>query len=302
MNKRKQHVMDKAHELFIENGFQQTSIQDILTASNISKGTFYNYFSSKNELLISIFKNIYSELEWQRKQLLIGQDKTDSTLFIKQIEMLIRTNNQYKIISLFEEILFTKDEELKNYIKNRRVHEFSWIYNRLVDVCGAQNKNYLLDCSIMLMGMIHSSIYVHSLVYQDHANIHQIVQYCVNRILDMVNHLSNSKEVLLKPDTLYNWMAVQSMNDDEMGKKEILCMLYTFKADLKRDKELLTNQEKIEQLLTFIEEEIEIKHPRYFIIESTLMSLMKEVKGTPCTKTVQTLAESIEKVYSKQNQ
>ncbi|WP_400246875.1 TetR/AcrR family transcriptional regulator [Niallia sp. JL1B1071] len=302
MNKRKQHVMDKAHELFIENGFQQTSIQDILTASNISKGTFYNYFSSKNELLISIFKNIYTELEWQRKQLLIGQDKTDSTLFIKQIEMLIRTNNQYKIISLFEEILFTKDEELKNYIKNRRVHQLSWIYNRLVDVCGAQNKTYLLDCSIMLMGMIHSNIFVHSLVYQDHANIHQIVHYCVNRVLDMVNQLSKSNEVLLKPDTLYNWIALQSINDDDMGKKEILCMLYTFKADLKKDKEFLTNQEKIEQLLTFIEEEIEIKHPRYFIIESTLMSLMQEVKDTPYAKTVQTFKESIEKVYSQQNQ
>lgn len=299
MNKRKQHVMDKAHELFIENGFQQTSIQDILTASNISKGTFYNYFSSKNELLISIFKNIYTELEWQRKQLLIGQDKTDSSLFIKQIEMLIRTNNQYKIISLFEEILFTKDEELKNYIKNRRVHEFSWIYNRLVDVCGAQNKNYLLDCSIMLMGMIHSSIYVHSLIYQDHANIHQIVQYCVNRVLDMVNHLSKSKEVLLKPDTLYNWIALQSINDDDIGKKEILWMLYTFKADLKKDKNFLTNREKIEQLLTFIEEEIEIKHPRYFIIESTLMSLMQIVKDTPYAKTVQKFVESIEKVYAQ---
>lgn len=302
MNKRKKHVMDKAHELFIEKGFQQTSIQDILTASNISKGTFYNYFSSKNELLISIFKNIYTELEWQRKQLLMGQDKTDSTLFIKQIEMLIRTNNQYKIISLFEEILFTKDEELKNYIKNRRIHELSWIYNRLVDVCGAQNKTYLLDCSIMLMGMIHSSIFVHSLVYQDHANIHQIVQYCVNRVLDMVSHLAKSNEVLIKPDTLYNWIAIQSINDDDVGKKEILCMLYAFKADLKKDKELLTSQEKIEQLLTFIEEEVEMKHPRYFIMESTLMSLMQEVKETPYVKTVQKLSGSIKKVYSKLNQ
>ncbi|NRG34964.1 hypothetical protein, partial [Niallia circulans] len=227
---------------------------------------------------------------------------TDSTLFIKQIEMLIRTNNQYKIISLFEEILFTKDEELKNYIKNRRIHELSWIYNRLVDVCGAKNKTYLLDCSIMLMGMIHSSIFVHSLIYQDHANIHQIVQYCVNRVLDMVNHLSKNNEVLIKPDTLYNWIALQSMNDDDVGKKEILCMLYAIKADLKKDKELLSSQEKIEQLLTFIEEEVEIKYPRYFLMESTLISLMQEVKETPYAKTVQKLSDSIKKVYSKRNQ
>ncbi|WP_312096282.1 TetR/AcrR family transcriptional regulator [Niallia sp.] len=302
MNKRKKHVMDKAHELFIENGFQQTSIQDILAASNISKGTFYNYFSSKNELLISIFKNIYTELEWQRKQLLIGQDKTDSNLFIKQIEMLIRTNNQYKIISLFEEILFTNDEELKNYIKNRRVYELNWVYNRLLDVCGSQNKTYLLDCSILLMGMIHSTIYMHSLVYQDQANVHQIVQYCVKRILDMVKQLSDSKEVLLNPDTLYKLISVQSTKEDDFGKKEILCLLYTFKADLKNDKRFTANQEKMNQLLTFIAEEIEMKHPRYFILESALISLIQELKDTPYAETAQTLVTRIEKVYSKQNQ
>ncbi|MED3794067.1 MULTISPECIES: TetR/AcrR family transcriptional regulator [Niallia] len=301
MNKRKKHVMDKAHELFIENGFQHTSIQDILAASNISKGTFYNYFSSKNELLISIFKNIYTELEWQRKQLLIGQDKADSVLFIKQIEMLIKTNNQYKIISLFEEILFTNDEELKGYIKNRRVHELNWVYNRLMDVCGPTSRNYLVDCSILLMGMIHSTIYMHSLVYQENANIHQIVQYCVNRILEMVKQLSHSKDVLLKPETLYNLINVQSLKDHDSGKKEILCLLYKLKADLKRAEEFFQTQEKMDQLLEFIEEEIEMRYPRYFILESTLKSLSLEVKDTPFTETVVTLAARIEKVFSKQN-
>ena len=56
MNDRKQHVIKMAHQLFIEKGFQATSIQDILDYSGISKGTFYNYFSSKSELLIAIFK------------------------------------------------------------------------------------------------------------------------------------------------------------------------------------------------------------------------------------------------------
>ncbi len=80
---------------------------------------------------------------------------------------------------------------------------------------------------------------MHSLVYQDDANIHQIVQYCVNRVLDMVNQLSKSNEVLLRPDTLYNWIALQSINDDDIGKKEVLCMLYKFKADIKKKNFLL---------------------------------------------------------------
>lgn len=61
MNNRKMHVIQKAHQLFLEKGFQATSIQDILDYSGISKGTFYNYFSSKNELLISIFKTLHEK-------------------------------------------------------------------------------------------------------------------------------------------------------------------------------------------------------------------------------------------------
>ncbi|MEH7125423.1 MULTISPECIES: TetR/AcrR family transcriptional regulator [unclassified Bacillus (in: firmicutes)] len=40
MNKQKQHVIDTAHYLFIEKGFQATSIQDILGCRGISRGTF----------------------------------------------------------------------------------------------------------------------------------------------------------------------------------------------------------------------------------------------------------------------
>ncbi|WP_052137929.1 TetR/AcrR family transcriptional regulator [Heyndrickxia ginsengihumi] len=47
MNDRKQHVMNIARQLFVNNGFQTTSIQEIIEQSGISKGTFYNYFSSK---------------------------------------------------------------------------------------------------------------------------------------------------------------------------------------------------------------------------------------------------------------
>ncbi len=56
MNNRKQQVVKNAHHLFfVEKGFQAISIQDIIDYSGISKGTFYNYFSSKNELLTSCF-------------------------------------------------------------------------------------------------------------------------------------------------------------------------------------------------------------------------------------------------------
>jgi AcrR family transcriptional regulator len=43
-----------------------------LTYSGNSIGTFYNYFSSKNELLIALFKKIIKKLNQKLNILLIG--------------------------------------------------------------------------------------------------------------------------------------------------------------------------------------------------------------------------------------
>ncbi|MFA9464974.1 MAG: TetR/AcrR family transcriptional regulator [Velocimicrobium sp.] len=39
-----------ARELFVKKGYEQTSIRDILEIVDIAKGTFYYYFTSKEEL------------------------------------------------------------------------------------------------------------------------------------------------------------------------------------------------------------------------------------------------------------
>lgn len=93
MKDRKQHVIKMAHQLFIDKGFQATSIQDILDYSGIAKGTFYNYFSSKNELLIALFTTLYKQMEKERNDLLIGQDPSDIEIFIKQMEAAARNES-----------------------------------------------------------------------------------------------------------------------------------------------------------------------------------------------------------------
>lgn len=47
--------MDAALELFAETGYHSSSISKIALRAGISKGLMYNYFSSKQELLIAIF-------------------------------------------------------------------------------------------------------------------------------------------------------------------------------------------------------------------------------------------------------
>ena len=44
-------IMKEALDLFIENGYDGTSVNSIIQKVNISKGGFYHYFSSKEDLL-----------------------------------------------------------------------------------------------------------------------------------------------------------------------------------------------------------------------------------------------------------
>lgn len=46
-------ILHSAIRLFKEDGYYNVSIEDIVTATNSSTGSFYNYFGSKDELVIS---------------------------------------------------------------------------------------------------------------------------------------------------------------------------------------------------------------------------------------------------------
>ncbi len=51
---KKQLIMDKALELFAEQGFEATSVQQITAHCGISKGAFYLSFKSKDELILGL--------------------------------------------------------------------------------------------------------------------------------------------------------------------------------------------------------------------------------------------------------
>lgn len=58
----KQKIIQESILLFERKGFGSTSIQDIVDALNVTKGTFYYYFSSKEQLLMDIHSEYIEDL------------------------------------------------------------------------------------------------------------------------------------------------------------------------------------------------------------------------------------------------
>lgn len=65
-NATKSKIVNAAWNLFYENGYENTTVDEIIARSGTSKGSFYHYFSSKDSLLSSlsyVFDEKYRELE-----------------------------------------------------------------------------------------------------------------------------------------------------------------------------------------------------------------------------------------------
>ncbi|MFD6441828.1 TetR/AcrR family transcriptional regulator [Peribacillus sp. NPDC060186] len=278
MNERKQLVVKYAHQLFIEKGYQATSIQDILDYSGISKGTFYNYFSSKSELLKAVFISTQEKYEHESNELLIGQDLADIEIFIKQSELQMHSNKSNKLFSLYEEVMISNDTELKNFITHAKFKHIHWLSKRFLEIFGEEKKPYILDCAILYSGMMHQTIHFNALAKEPDFNPTEIIRYCVDRIKTLFDDVSQSGVQLLEPDYIKHWLP-----ECFDTKQDFHTALLHSTTELKKIilKLCLDEAERVKhlKLVHFIQEEFLQKgEPRHFLIESALLSLSTNSK------------------------
>ena len=57
-------IIDTSWELFKTKGFGETTINDIISEAGISKGTFYYYFRSKDDMLDTL--SVLFDREYER--------------------------------------------------------------------------------------------------------------------------------------------------------------------------------------------------------------------------------------------
>ena len=100
-----------SERLFMEKGYEETSVDDILKASGLSKGGFYHYFKSKDEVLTESINNIIEKLLEQIESV-IDDKKINALeklkLFLKKKSEFQNSNREYaKYLSMLIKSDFT---------------------------------------------------------------------------------------------------------------------------------------------------------------------------------------------------
>ena len=78
-------ILSTATQLFIHNGYEKTSVQNIAQTASISKGAIYHHFQSKDDIFFAVLKQRYQLIE---KELL---DWLESTSHLSGREQLKET-------------------------------------------------------------------------------------------------------------------------------------------------------------------------------------------------------------------
>ena len=122
----KSRIVKAAWNLFYKNGYDKTTVEDIIAASKTSKGTFYHYFKGKESLLNSLsylFDEKYEELAGVINPELSAYDKL---LFLNhELFYMIETSVDISLLAfLYSSQLTTKD---KKSLSDHKRYYFKWI-------------------------------------------------------------------------------------------------------------------------------------------------------------------------------
>lgn len=285
MNKRKRQVIEASLQLFIEKGFKQTSIQDILDQAKISKGTFYNYFSSKNECLLAILEQRRYEASLLRSEMLIGQKKEDIQTLIKQTTVFAAINQKQNLMAVFEEIFHSGDPELKKIVYFHKWYELQWLTERFIDVFGEKARPYAYECAVLFIGMKqHLTMAwrdIHDTVLADHEAVSQLAMRNIQAILPV---MIETKSVLLDTTTYYKMH--QKLSHTVVTKEQLVADL---QALLKEIQAFAQNENNGEELCEGLLQELMREQPRHAILNALLKPFRKAFENTPVQTDVQEL-------------
>lgn len=177
MNPKKLQILHAAKELFYKNGFADTSVTDIIKLANVSKGTFYNHFSSKSECMIAIFQDIHERSVTERKIIAHFNNRYDIATLEKELIAHFSIVIESNIADLMANNIGARDNgEIIEYIKSRSLEEVKWLGNRLNEIYGPRINNHAYDIAAMILGSIQQVTLIQTITQNAAQNLELIIQ------------------------------------------------------------------------------------------------------------------------------
>ncbi|WP_321422861.1 TetR/AcrR family transcriptional regulator [uncultured Methanobacterium sp.] len=156
-------ILNKSRKLFEKYGLQKTTVDEIVRAANISKGSFYLFYQSKEELYFDVLEEVESEFRGKLFENIfqqgVNRQKSFKGFLNQMIELMTTMPLYSEINSSNYELLLRKlpEETLKNHIQ-RDQEDISKFFSYWMDQ-GWMRKVDMDALNGLLLSLIHFIIH-----------------------------------------------------------------------------------------------------------------------------------------------
>ncbi|WP_158737202.1 TetR/AcrR family transcriptional regulator [Alteribacillus sp. YIM 98480] len=263
MSDKKQEIMDTAVNLFSKKGYHFTSVQEITTACNISKGAFYKHFTSKESMMLVLLERYHHNLLLEAERLEYPGITTKERL-VQKIEVELTKSVEYCSFFhiLFTEFFPTDDNEVNHKVKEMQLALREWHKNALLEAFGDRVRPYIRDLTAIMEGMIKEYLMLH--MWEGHSlSLPKLACFIFYR-LEAIVHQDKNIEPLLP------------VGEEDVRHKTdiqtIIRKLEIMQTDVKKQptKFQKEDRETVQMVLT----EIKRSDRREFLVDALLLYLL----------------------------
>ncbi|MBE7105348.1 TetR/AcrR family transcriptional regulator [Bacillus cereus] len=269
MKEKERLIIESAIKLFATKGVNATSVQEIVTACGISKGAFYLYFKSKDELLLAILRYYYDKI--QKKMLDIDRESLlPREKFEKQLCYQFTDVQKHKefIIMHARENAIPFNKEVEEFMMRMKLESHAFYRNSLLSIYGEKVIPYLLDLVIMVEGICRGYLEL-IILNAPEIDLSYVSAFILKRIDNLVGGLlKSSEEPVLHEERLGEFLCSSKLIKEQV-KEHFLSEIIVFKrtlADQLENDELLVT-------LDVLEAEMRLPNPRIPVIRGMLANL-----------------------------
>ena len=133
-------IIDKAWELFAKNGYEETKVEDITKDLGISKGSFYTYFATKEELLYEVLEKIKKEIIENLENINVNQmpEKVLEDYVKAKMNHAVKILNNMKLKAVEKHLI---DLKLRIFFQELREKSTNFIKINIVEKFNSKNGN-----------------------------------------------------------------------------------------------------------------------------------------------------------------
>ena len=133
-------IVDKSWELFAKNGYKETKVEDITKDLGISKGSFYTYFATNDELLYEVLGKIKKEINRNLENINVNQvpEKVLEDYVKAKMNYVVKILNNMRLNSVEK---YSIDPKLRNFFEELKEKSTDFIKINIVEKFNSKNGN-----------------------------------------------------------------------------------------------------------------------------------------------------------------